>query len=192
MSIDTDSLLQFNPCEIIHLKGFVTMLDFKKYKKEIDRAVEILRQPWVTAIAFDGDLPTVSGITPKSYVDILCHEALKGKHLIAYRKESGVASFRKSWNPKNLDIEIRVAPNALSWKELGTYALNDTGATYVLTVGGGKTVAAEYDAAKNKDIYWAVVPVFRESAVAEGTAFETPSLMQEPYRSKSNVHCIEK
>lgn len=138
---------------ILHLKGFAggALLT----PEHADLALAYLGEYKIHTVVFDGDLPQDG-----SYVNVLgaIHEQLPGVKIVAYRKESGVPSFKKAYSrlPYGGRIEIRSAPNDLAWDELGIHALSDTGARQVLLLGGGKTVLKEYEHA-SPEIRWTVM-----------------------------------
>jgi len=123
----------------VHLKGFAGNIDFKNPNTVacLRRLVGLL---WsCKEVVFDGD-----NFKPGSYVEILQSLPTSIK-LVAYKKQSDVPAFRGSYTSTGLDIEVREAPNDLSWDELGEYALRDTGATLALCFGCGGTVKKEFE-----------------------------------------------
>lgn len=127
----------------VHLKGFAGRIDFED-PMTYTHMRQLVRLIWhCKEVVFDGD-----NFQPGSYVEIFRHLPATTR-LIAYKKESGISHFRKSyWAPRAQGIsepEVRAAPNDLSWDELGEYALKDTGATVAVCFGGGGTVLKEFE-----------------------------------------------
>jgi hypothetical protein len=152
----------------VHFKGFASGLNFATLDQEVEAAVRALEK--YDIIVWDGDLHADC-----SFTEVLTKDALKDKKLIAYRKKGDIPSFHESWKGTSLDIEVREAPDDLAWDELGTFALCRTGATDVVTIGGGKTVLEECRA--NPHVTFYVVGVSR---VRPDGTYEGSSLLGEP------------
>ncbi len=144
----------------IHLKGFAGRIDFtdRTTQKQLRQLVRLI---WhCKEVVFDGD-----DFQPGSYVEILRHLPATTR-LIAYKKASEINQFRKSYWGRQAqgisELEVRAAPDDLSWDALGEYALRDTGATVAVCFGGGETVRREFERMGDR-VTFVYFPVTRPS-----------------------------